>query len=195
MENKVNRSELIQHIEKIHSLPEKLLSDFIHIWRHKSAKKGQIVFSAGSRVTELQFTVEGIQKAYYTADEKCYNIAFTYPYSFTCVPESFITGTPSQYTFECISDSTFLVISRKDFFYFVDHFPPFETLLRKTLVGTLNGVTNRYHRILTLSIEERFRDFMKTSPQLINQINHKEIANYLKIDPTNFSKLLNTVKV
>jgi hypothetical protein len=49
--------------------------------------------------------------------------------------------------------------------------------------------------MLTLTMEERYKDFMKTSPQLINQIPHKEIANYLKIDPTNFSKLLNTSRI
>ena len=70
----------------------------------------------------------------------------------------------------------------------------FEVLLRKTLISALGGVVNRYHKILSQTMTERFSDFMKNSPQLINQIPHKEIANYLKMDPTNFSKLLKFYK-
>jgi hypothetical protein len=78
---------------------------------------------------------------------------------------------------------------------FVENHREFETLLRKTLVGTLNGVVTRYHRIIALSMEERFRDIHEKQSQLINQIPHKDIANYLRMDPTNFSKLLNSIPI
>lgn len=187
--------ELRNYIAKIHPIPIELMEQFLDCWKVKKAKKKEIVIRSDSTTRYLHFTTRGIQKAYYIKDGKEYNIAFTYPFAFTCVPESFLTQKPSNYSFQCITDSEFLAISHSDFFHFVDNHHEFETLLRKTLIGTLNGVVNRYHRLLTMSIEERFIDFMHNNPQLINQVNHKEIANYLKIDPTNFSKLLNTVKV
>jgi len=195
VDNFAEMVELSSYISKIHPIPIDLLEQFLSYWQTKSVKKKEIVIHSDKIAHHLHFTTAGIQKAYYTKDGKDYNVAFTYPFAFTCVPESFLTQKPSNYTFQCITDSEFLVISYSDFFRFVDNHHEFETLLRKTLIGTLNGVVNRYHRLLTMSIEDRFKDFMRTSPQLINQINHKEIANYLKIDPTNFSKLLNTVKV
>ena len=70
-----------------------------------------------------------------------------------------------------------------------------ETLLNKTLTNILEGIVNRYHRIITLTMEEKFKDFMKNNSGLINIISHKHIANYLNIDPTNFSKLLNKVRI
>jgi CRP-like cAMP-binding protein len=143
----------------------------------------------------LYFTIKGFQKAYYIKDDKEFIIAFTYPFAFTCVPESFLTQRPSNYSFECLTESGFLRISYNDFFDFVEKHPVFETFLRKSLIGTLGGIVKRYHRMLTLSMEERFRDFMRTSSQLINQVPQKEIANYLRIDPTNFSKLINSIKI
>jgi len=187
--------ELKKYLNKIHKVPDGILGNFLDCWKIKTATKKDTLTHSDITDKYLYFTTKGIQKAYYIKDGTEFNIAFTYPYAFTCVPESFLTQKPSKYTYQCITNSEFLVISYNDFFYFVENHHEFETLLRKTLLGTLNGVVNRYHRLLTLTIEERFLDFMRNSPTLINQINHKEIANYLKIDPTNFSKLLNSVKV
>ena len=187
--------ELRTYITNIHPIPVDLMEQFLACWKLKTAKKKEIVIQSDNTARYLHFTTAGIQKAFYVKEAREYNVAFTYPFAFTCVPESFLTQKPSKYTFQCLTDSEFLVISYSDFFQFINNHHEFETLLRKTLIGTLNGVVNRYHRMLTMSIKDRFVDFMRNSPQLINQINHKEIANYLKIDPTNFSKLLNTVKV
>lgn len=187
--------ELKIHLDKIHKIPDDLLVDFVNKWYHKKGERKEIITHKDSVERYLYFTIKGIQKACYIKEDKEFIVAFTYPFAFTCIPESFLTQKPSKYSFECLTKSEFLRISYSDFIGFVERHHEFETLLRKTLIGTLGGVVNRYHRILTLSIEERFRDFMKNSPQLINQIPHKEIANYLKMDPTNFSKLLNTVKI
>jgi len=189
------KEELINYITRIHKIPEDLLQEFLLHWHTKKASKKEVITAADSVERYLYFTTKGFQKAYYLKDDREFIIAFTYPFAFTCVPESFLTQKPSNYCFECITDSEFLRISYKDFFEFVEKHPGFETLLRKTLIGMLGGIVNRYHRMLTLTMEERYKDFMKTSPQLINQIPHKEIANYLKIDPTNFSKLLNTSRI
>ncbi|MBK9981031.1 MAG: Crp/Fnr family transcriptional regulator [Saprospiraceae bacterium] len=189
------KDELKTYLNKIHKIPDNLLNEFHNAWYHKAGARKEIITHKDSVERYLYFTTKGIQKAYYIKDGKEFNVAFTYPFAFTCIPESFLTQKPSRYSFECLTESEFLRISYADFIGFVEKHHEFESLLRKTLIGTLGGVVNRYHRILTLSIEERFKDFMKNSPQLINQIPHKEIANYLKIDPTNFSKLLNTVRI
>jgi CRP-like cAMP-binding protein len=188
------KSELKKHINAIHKISDQLMEEFLSYWIVTTGSRKEIITASNSVERYLYFSTKGFQKAYYIKDDKEYNIAFTYPFAFTCVPESFLTQKPSNYTFECLTESEFLRISHRDFFEFVEKHHEFETLLRKSLIGTLGGVVNRYHRLLTLSMEERYRDFMRSNPQLINQIPHKEIANYLKIDPTNFSKLLNSVK-
>ena len=189
------KQELEKYISKIYPVPNNVLVAFLDKWHDKSARKKEIVTFPDVVERYLYFTTRGIQKAYYLKEEKEFIVAFTYPFAFTCIPESFITQQPSKYSFECITDSEFLRISYNDFFGFVEKNHEMETLLRKTLVGTLGGLVNRYHRIIALSMEERFRDFMKTSPRLLNEIPHKDIANYLRMDPTNFSKLLNNVRI
>jgi hypothetical protein len=44
---------------------------------------------------------------------------------------------------------------------------------------------------MAYTIEERFASFLKRNPALINLVPHKYLASYLRIDPSNFSRLLN----
>ncbi len=171
------------------------MEPFLELWHLKSAKKKEIVTSINSTDKYLYFIVKGVQKAYYITDGNEYIIAFSHPYTFTCIPESFLTQKPSNYCWQCVSDSEFLRISHTDFFSFIEKHPVFETMLRKKLINTLGGLVNRYHRLLAYPMEERFKNLLKNSPQLINLIPQKDIANYLKIDPTNFSKLINSIKI
>jgi hypothetical protein len=59
----------------------------------------------------------------------------------------------------------------------------------------LAGLIQRHHELLAFDIEERFTAFVKRSPKLLNLIPHKDLASYLGINATNFSKLLARVKI
>ena len=189
------KEELRNYINKIQKMPDELLDKFLLYWHLKKANKKEAVTQINTVESYLYFTTKGVQKAYYITEGEEYIIAFTHPYAFTCIPESFLTQLPSNYCFECITESEFYRISYHDFFKFVENHREFETLLRKSLTNILGGVVTRYHRLLAFSMEDRFRNFMKNSPELINLVPQKDIANYLKMDPTNFSKLINSVKL
>jgi hypothetical protein len=47
----------------------------------------------------------------------------------------------------------------------------------------------------SMSAEQRFRALLARSPHLLHLVPHKYIANYLGMDPTNFSKLLGQVRL
>ena len=70
-----------------------------------------------------------------------------------------------------------------------------ERLFRKMTEAILAGMINRHIELHSLTIEERFRVFCQRSPHLLQLVPHKYIASYLGIDPTNFSKLFNSVRI
>jgi hypothetical protein len=53
------------------------------------------------------------------------------------------------------------------------------------------GVIERQHELLAFDMETRFKTFVQRSPHLLNMVSQKDIASYLRIDSTNFSKLIN----
>ena len=70
-----------------------------------------------------------------------------------------------------------------------------EQLIQKGLVQALSGVLERLVEVQSFSSEERFLKLLKRSPHILQLIPHKYLANYLGIDPTNFSKLINKVRI
>ncbi|MBK9452185.1 MAG: hypothetical protein IPN95_22740 [Bacteroidetes bacterium] len=68
-------------------------------------------------------------------------------------------------------------------------------MLRQATAQVLGGLVQRHYELLAFSMEERFTAFMERSAHLINLVPHKQLASYLGIDPTNFSKLLNSRKI
>ena len=70
-----------------------------------------------------------------------------------------------------------------------------ETLVRKGVTWSMSGIMERLVELECFSAEERFRTLLKRSPHILQLIPHKYLANYLGMDATNFSKLLNQVKI
>ena len=61
--------------------------------------------------------------------------------------------------------------------------------------AVLAGMIQRHFELQSLSIKERFLVFARRSPHLLELVPHKYLAAYLNINPTNFSKLFNSVKM
>ena len=151
--------------------------------------------AAGQTEKYVYFVLEGIQKSYYLNRGKEHVIAFTYPPSFTGIPESFLSQIPSAYFLQTITGSKFLRLSHSRHEQLMNEFRPIETLFRKATEGVLIGFVKRHYELMAFDIESRFRSFVQRSPHLLNTVPHKDLASYLRIDPTNFSKLLSTVKI
>ncbi|MGB3617645.1 MAG: Crp/Fnr family transcriptional regulator [Catalinimonas sp.] len=150
---------------------------------------------AGETERYLYFVTEGVQRSYYLRGGKEHTIAFTYPLSFSGIPESFLTRQPARYFLETITPSVLWRMSYDDLQRLCDAHPGVERLWRRALEGVLTGVLERQYELLAYTAEEKFRALLTRSPHVLHLIPHKHLASYLGMDPTNFSKLLHRVRV
>ena len=130
----------------IHPVDDELLEEYFQHWSPYSAPKRTIMTAPGETERYIYYVVEGIQKSYYQADEKQHIIAFSYAPSFSGVPESFFTQTPSRYFLETITDSQLLRLSHAKHQEFMSTYREVETLFRMATEGFLNGVIQRQTR-------------------------------------------------
>ncbi|UTW62390.1 Crp/Fnr family transcriptional regulator [bacterium SCSIO 12741] len=189
------RESLIAFLNYIHPLPEEVMEEFVDAWKPFEASRKQLLTREGDVENYIYFVTEGIQRSYYIKDDKEHVIAFTYAPSFSGIPESFITQTPSLYYLECITPSRFLRMPRQQLEVLLEEHRSIERLFRISTEQILIGFIHRHYELLALSIEERFKTFLQRSPHLLNQIPHKHLASYLGMAPSNFSKLLGTVQL
>lgn len=163
--------------------------------RPKVYAKASCIVCPGDIQRELLFVRKGLQMAYASIHDRQHIIAFTHCPDISAIPDSFCFQQPSQYFLQCLTDSEFLAISYDQLLGIFDQAPAVERLFRKLTEATLAGVIHRHLELHAFTIEERFRSFAQRSPHLLLTIPHKYIASYLYIDPTNFSKLFNSVRL
>lgn len=182
-------------LSKIHPINNDILEEYISHWTPYSVPKKTILTAPGDTQRYWYYVLDGIQKSYYLTDKKQHIIAFTYSPSFTGIPESFFTQMPSKYFLETITDSQFLRISYDKHQQLMHEHREIETLFRKATEYLLIGVLERYYELMAFDIETRFKTFVQRSPHLLSMIAQKDLAAYLRIDATNFSKLINSIRI
>ncbi|MBC9912564.1 Crp/Fnr family transcriptional regulator [Chitinophaga varians] len=168
-----------------------LLTDNLQL---RSFKKGESIVVPGQVQRELYFVKNGVQMAYFDTDDKTYVIDFSYFPGLCAIAESFSFQVPSKYFITCLTDSEMECLSYERLQKLLDQSREIERLFRRMIEGMLAGMVDLHINLRAMTIEERYREFCRKSPQLLHLVPHKYIASYLGIAPTNFSKLFNQVK-
>lgn len=184
-----------EFLKQIHFVDNALLDEYISHWSTHSESKNTIMTWKGDTERYMYYVVEGIQKSYYIENGKEHIIAFTYAPSFSGIPESFLRQSPSKYFLSTITESKFLRIPYQKHQDLMMKYRPIETLFRKATELILVDILNRYYELMAYDIETRFKNFMSRSPHLLQMVSQKDLASYLRIDASNFSKLMGKVKI
>jgi CRP-like cAMP-binding protein len=187
--------DLLKSFKRFYDIDQESYDLLISKFTAGRFKKGSFLVRPGQIEHNFYFVNKGIQMAYFDSGEKQHVINFTYPPYPSAVPESFMLQRPATYYLKCITESEFDYISYSSLQQLFEESQKIERLFRKMTENLLAGVLNRYIELHSLTIEQQFRIFTQRSPHLLQLIPHKYIASYLGIDPTNFSKLYNSVKI
>jgi len=180
----------------IQPLSEKEWTAFSSIWTECSAKRKEQLTVAGEKEKYLYFVIEGIQRVYYFDEQnREATLVFTYAPSFGGVLDSLMMQQPSKYYYETLTPSKFLRAPFEELFQLMEEHAAIEKLVRKGVTVSLSGVMDRLVELQCYSSEERFKKLLQRSPHILQLIPHKYLANYIGIDATNFSKLINRVRI
>jgi CRP-like cAMP-binding protein len=192
----MEEQKLLDFVKQLHPLTDEEANAFISGWKPLTVKRKTILTSAGERERYLYFVLEGVQRAFYlTSDNREATIVFTYPPSFSGVADSLLTNTPSEYFMETLTASRFLRITAEEMTRLMKTHPNIQQLVLNTTAMALKGVLYRQIELQCFTNEEKFKALLKRSPHILNLVPHKYIASYLGMDPTNFSKLLGSVRI
>jgi CRP-like cAMP-binding protein len=170
---------------------------FKGVWEAVSVPRKTLITDKGEPEKYLYFITAGLQRVYYLDNDgdKEATLVFTYPNSFGGVLDAMLTERRSKYYYESLTQSAFLRAPYASIKNLMGQHPGIHLMVTKALSGTISGLLERQVELQCFSSEEKFRTLFKRSPHILNLIPHKYIANYLGIDATNFSKLLNRIKL
>ncbi len=187
--------DFVHYFRLFYPVDELTCALLISRFKSRSFKKGEVIVQPGEVQRELFFVQEGIQMSFVETDTRPHVIAFTYPPNLCAIPESFMLQRPAPYALKCLTDSEMHYLTFDELNALFDESQQLERLFRKMTEAVLVGIITRHVELHTLTMEERFKTFAQRSPHLLHLIPHKYLASYLGMDPTNFSKLYNTVRI
>ncbi|MEM6644174.1 MAG: cyclic nucleotide-binding domain-containing protein [Bacteroidota bacterium] len=171
------------------------ISAFSGIWSPFSNKRKEMISRAGENEKYLYFVLEGIQRIYSMHAGKETVLVFTYPYSLGGVADAFLLQEKSSFFYESLTPSRFLRTSYHQFEEISKQLPNVALFFNKQVYRAFSGLLHRMVELQSFSSEEKFKALLKRSPHILQLVPHKYIANYLGMDPTNFSKLINTIAI
>lgn len=186
---------LRKQVFSFHPIDEAAWADLAEPWTEVTIKRKQPLTMAGETEKYLYLVLEGVQRAFYIHNNKEVTLVFSYPHSFSGVVDSFLLQTPSLYQLETLTESRLLRISHHDFTALMHKHRSLETWVRVAVTMVLSGTLQREMELASYTAEEKFTALLRRSPQVLNMIPHKYLASYIGVDPTNFSKLLSSVRL
>lgn len=189
-------TKLKEMLLAVHPLSENECTKFLSIWKPISAKRKEILTVIGEEEKYLYFVEEGVQRVFYMDEQdREATLIFTYAPSFGGVLDALMLQQPSRYFYETLTPSKFLRASNTDLQNMIHTMPNLALLINKGLSNALAGVLERQVELQCYTSEEKFVKLMQRSPHILQLVPHKYLANYLGIDATNFSKLINKIKI
>ncbi len=144
----------------------------------------------GSDRHEVLFVAEGLLRFYYPSDDgRESNKAFVAGGEFAGALAAANLGLPLLYGVEALEPTTVLVAPYTDFVALMDRDPAFERLGRKLAELILTRKELRTRSLLLQSATERYLDFVRQHPGLVQRVPLYHIASLLGITDVHLSRI------
>lgn len=177
---------LIRYIQ----ITEEELEAFCNKFKSKTTKRNEMLLEAGNICRHLYFVKEGCLRVYLVDRNGRESTRILIPKdNFGTAFPSFILQEPSNAYIQSIVPSDILYLNYQDFRKLPELLPGWETLYRMNLEQGYIASIKRIESLITMSAKERYAMLMNNSPELIQKLPSKIIADYLGISQETLSRL------
>jgi CRP-like cAMP-binding protein len=156
----------------------------------KKIGKRQFLLQNGDVCRHLAFVNSGCLREY-TVDHKGdeHIIQFAIEDWWISDLNSFLSGSPSTHNIDALHDSDVLLLDITAREELLESVPKIERFFRMLLEANYIATHKRITQALSASAEERYLLFIKTYPNLVEQVPQNQIASYLGITPQSLSRI------
>ena len=183
----------MQSIAKHITLTAEEQTHFVSLLRYRAVKKKTFWTREGDITRGPTFVTTGLLRSYsIDTNGGEHVIQFAPPGWWVGDIGSMIRQRPSILNVDALEDSEVLYITEADIEDCYDRIPKFERFFRILSQNALAAHQARLVSILSQPAKERYAEFCRLYPSLIDCLPQKQIASYIGVTPEFLSKMLNT---
>lgn len=186
---------MFQYFSKFIDIPVSSLELLYEKLEPFSCSRKEYIVIQGNVVTHLYFLLNGVQRTFFIQNRKEYVINLEMGPAFCCIGDSFLKQKPTQLNLQALSDSELLRIPKQELDELMKADASISRLMGRLVSKELRRLLKRHYELMSLPMKERFHLFAERNAHLLQEVPQKDIASYLNMDPTNFSKLINSTKI
>jgi CRP-like cAMP-binding protein len=162
------------------------VSDF---FQTKKLKKGEFLFVPQQVATEIGFLLKGTCRIYYLIDDKESTRNIVAENGFVTSIPSFTTQKPCIEYVEALENLDLLMLSYQNLQTMYVMSIKWERFVRILAEFAYNEQQKRIYSLIALTAQQRYEQFTKESPDLVQKVPQYIIANYLGISPETLSRI------
>ena len=156
----------------------------------KKLRKKQYLLQEGDVCKYIAFVEKGALKAY-AIDESGTERIIQFALEGWTISDlySFLTGEPATYNIDAIEDAELILISKSAHEELLQKLPKYETYIRLQITGAYIALQKRLTSIISLPLEERYKNFTAMYPNIAQRVPQHMIASYMGLTPETLSRV------
>ena len=190
-----------KYMEKIHQyfnrflpLTKEEFDQLIPYFEIREFGKKEQVVKLGEVDEYFNIILKGLVRKYTIVGKKDVTLQLSIEGQMIHSEISFNTQTPSETIVEAIEPTVFISMSYQNLQQVYANFPKIEKLGRLIITYMFIKKDFRDFSQLKKTTRERFVDYMRSHPDMLQRVPQKYIASYLNIKPETFSRLKHLMK-
>ncbi|MEO6547652.1 MAG: Crp/Fnr family transcriptional regulator [Ferruginibacter sp.] len=187
---------LLKNIAKHVNLSKEEEDHIVSFLRSKKVRRKQFLFQEGDIHKHSIFVIDGCLRSY-SIDKNGFEhiLQFAPPGWWIGDMSSFIKQEPGTLYIDAVDESEILMLPRSDLDKLYIEIPKLERFFRIIAENALATYQHRLIDNLSLSAMERYDNFCRLYPSLIQCLPQKQVASYIGVTPEFLSKMLHQVVV
>ncbi|MBW8687999.1 Crp/Fnr family transcriptional regulator [Chitinophaga sp. B61] len=183
-------TRLREHIEKVVPLTDEEFAFISKHFNYRKVKKHQYLIQEGDTTVYSYFVMTGLLKLSHTdANDKEHVLHFATEDWWVSDYQSYFHKTKATMSLDCLEDAEVLYISLEDDQQLHAALPKIEHFfLRKSHLSYIAS-QQRILSLLSTSAKERYEQFLRQYPTLLQRVNKTLIASYLGVSRETLSRL------
>jgi len=187
---------LLKSFDNFFTLNHKERKEVNRLFTTRTYKRRTLLLNEGDVCNHYTFVIAGCFRMY-AVDEKGkeHNLQFATENNWIMDFQSFYERKQSKLYIEAVEVSEVLQISHEDLLYLYTHYHKFDRNFRIIIEQKFIEFQNRILESISVPADERYENFIKQYPDLVQRIPNTLIASYLGITPEFLSKIRKKISV